>query len=50
MGRNLRMKSTALLCIHCGEQLIADGDDQAAIDDLLNYRAPRHMRIYHGKE
>ena len=48
--KHMRRAPRALLCVHCGEQLIADGDDRAAIDDLLNYRAPRHMRIYHGKE
>jgi hypothetical protein len=37
----------ALLCIHCGAQIVADGIDQAARDDL-QYRAERHMRRLHG--
>ena len=48
--RHMLRAPQALLCVHCGEQLVADGEGQAAIDDLLNYRAPRHMRIYHSKD
>ena len=37
----------ALLCVHCGVQLVADGNDRAALDDL-QYRAERHIRRLHS--